>query len=194
MQIHSKVFCAKLLTHKQTNRQTSNDENISSLVEVMTPWRRHQATSANVAGMQRTSTPLATVCGCRRGGCGGRTARGGRASNDSSLVVVDVSVCGRCDRGVTPPTSDTVCCSGGRCWDDGSRSRRCRKYCRHCVDSYGRVDPVLIFRCTLCVLTFRVRCSRGEMYVGHAHPRVCVSVPCRIPTLLHGPRCNFGEW
>jgi len=23
---------------------------------------------------------------------------------------------------------------------------------------------------------------------------VCLSVPRRIPTLLHGPRCNLGEW
>jgi len=24
--------------------------------------------------------------------------------------------------------------------------------------------------------------------------RVCVSVRDRMPTLLHGPGCNFGEW
>jgi len=23
---------------------------------------------------------------------------------------------------------------------------------------------------------------------------VCLSVPCRIPTLLHRPRCNLGQW
>jgi len=23
---------------------------------------------------------------------------------------------------------------------------------------------------------------------------VCVSVHCRMPTLLHGPGCNLGEW
>ena len=23
---------------------------------------------------------------------------------------------------------------------------------------------------------------------------ICLSVPCRIPTLLHGPGCNLGEW
>jgi len=64
--------------------------------------------------MRRTSTPLETGCGWRRGGgCGGRTARGGRASNESSLVTVDVSsVCGGLsDRaGVT---SATVCWDGG---------------------------------------------------------------------------------
>jgi len=29
------------------------------------------------------------------------------------------------------------------------------------------------------------------MYIGHAC--LCVSVPRRIPTLLHGPRCNVGN-
>ena len=33
-------------------------------------------------------------------------------------------------------------------------------------------------------------------YVHHACLFVCVclSAPCRIPTLLHGPGSNFGEW
>jgi len=42
------------------------------------------------------------------------------------------------------------------------------------------------------VVTFRVRRSRGEMYVGHS--RLCLSVPRHIPTLLHGPGCKLGEW
>ena len=33
------------------------------------------------------------------------------------------------------------------------------------------------------------------MYIGHGHLRVCLSVclsvPCHIPTLLHGPGCNL---
>ena len=51
---------------------------------------------------------------------------------------------------------------------------------------------------------FRVRRSRGEMYIGHGRLCVCVcvcvsvclSVACHIhiPTLLHGPGCNLGEW
>ena len=40
-------------------------------------------------------------------------------------------------------------------------------------------------------VTFRVRHSRGEMYIGHGCLCVCLSVPCRIPTLLHGPGCNL---
>ena len=40
------------------------------------------------------------------------------------------------------------------------------------------------------VVTFRVRRSRGEMYSGDG--RLCVCVPRRIPTLLHGPGCNLG--
>jgi len=37
---------------------------------------------------------------------------------------------------------------------------------------------------------------RREMYCGHAHLCVCVclSVRGRMPTLLHGPGCNLGEW
>ena len=43
------------------------------------------------------------------------------------------------------------------------------------------------------VITFRVRRVRGEMHIGHGRLSVCLSVPRRIPTLLHGSRCNFGE-
>jgi len=39
-------------------------------------------------------------------------------------------------------------------------------------------------------VTFGVRRVRGEMYIVMA---VCVYVPRRIPTLLHGPGCNFGN-
>jgi len=44
------------------------------------------------------------------------------------------------------------------------------------------------------VVTFRVTRSRGEMYSGHDRLCVClsVSVPRRIPTLLHGPECKLG--
>jgi len=37
---------------------------------------------------------------------------------------------------------------------------------------------------------------RREMYRGHTRlcVTVCVSVSGRMPTLLHGPGCNFGEW
>jgi len=41
------------------------------------------------------------------------------------------------------------------------------------------------------VITFRARHSWGKMYIGHGH---CVSDPRCIPTLLHGPGCNLGEW
>ena len=45
----------------------------------------------------------------------------------------------------------------------------------------------------LLFVTFRVRRSRGEMYIGHGRLCVCLSVAGRIPTLLHGPRCNLGN-
>jgi len=33
---------------------------------------------------------------------------------------------------------------------------------------------------------------RHEMYSGHG--RLCVSVCGHMPTLLHAPGCNLGEW
>jgi len=35
--------------------------------------------------------------------------------------------------------------------------------------------------------------SQGEMYIGHARLCVCVSVPRRMPTLLHGHGCKLGN-
>jgi len=56
------------------------------------------------------------------------------------------------------------------------------------VDAYAVRSHVFI--------TFRVSRRRREMYIGHARLCVflCVSVPRCIPTLLHGPECNSGEW
>ena len=44
-----------------------------------------------------------------------------------------------------------------------------------------------------CRITFRVRRSRDEMYIGHGRLCVCVFVPRRIPTLLQETGCNFGK-
>jgi len=44
------------------------------------------------------------------------------------------------------------------------------------------------------VITFRVSRRRREMYIGHARLCVSVTVPRSMPTLLHGPGCNLGEW
>jgi len=43
------------------------------------------------------------------------------------------------------------------------------------------------------IITFRVS-HRREMYTGHVHLSVCLSVHSRMPTLLHGHGCNLGEW
>ena len=47
-------------------------------------------------------------------------------------------------------------------------------------------------------ITFRVSRRPREMYCGHARLcvclSVCVSVRSRMPTPLHGPGCNLGEW
>jgi len=42
------------------------------------------------------------------------------------------------------------------------------------------------------IITSRASRRRCEMYIGHA--RLCLSVRRRIPTLLHGPGCNLGEF
>jgi len=39
------------------------------------------------------------------------------------------------------------------------------------------------------IFAFRARYSQGEMYIGHCR----LSVPHCIPTLLHGPGCNWGD-
>jgi len=43
----------------------------------------------------------------------------------------------------------------------------------------------------LVIITFRVIRRRREMYSGHG--RLCLSVPRRIPTLLHGPDVTWGN-
>jgi len=43
-------------------------------------------------------------------------------------------------------------------------------------------------------ITFRASRRRREMYCGHPRLCVCVSVGGHMPTLLHGPGCNLGEW
>ena len=48
------------------------------------------------------------------------------------------------------------------------------------------------------LVTFRASRRRREMYSGHTRLSVCLSVCLsvrdRMPTLLHGPGCNLGEW
>jgi len=48
------------------------------------------------------------------------------------------------------------------------------------------------------VITFCVSRRRRKMYCGHARLCVslcvCVSVRGRMPTVLHGPGCNLGQW
>ena len=67
-------------------------------------------------------------------------------------------------------------------------NKTCARDCHH----------VVCGNLSFTVFTFRLRRSRGEMYTSHARlcvcMCVCVSDPRRIPTLLHGPGCNLGEW
>ena len=43
-------------------------------------------------------------------------------------------------------------------------------------------------------LRFARGSAEAKLHIGHGGLCVCVSVPRRIPTLLHGPGCNLGEW
>ena len=56
---------------------------------------------------------------------------------------------------------------------------------------------LILFQFSLFII-FRVMRSRGKMFIGHGRLSVCVCVClfilCRIPTLVHGPRNNLGEW
>ena len=44
------------------------------------------------------------------------------------------------------------------------------------------------------IITFRLSRRRREMHCVHPRLRACLSVCGRMPTLLHGPGCNLGEW
>jgi len=54
----------------------------------------------------------------------------------------------------------------------------------------------MMFELRLLIITFPMSRRRREMYIGHARLSVddCLSVRGRMPTLLHGPKCNLGEW
>ena len=45
----------------------------------------------------------------------------------------------------------------------------------------------------LRLLHFARGIAEAEIYIGHGHLCVCLSVPRPIPTLLHGPGCKLGE-
>ena len=58
----------------------------------------------------------------------------------------------------------------------------------------GGVGGELDLSFVVALITFRVSRRRRKMYCGHARLCVCVPVRGRMPTLLHGPGCNLGEW
>jgi len=53
------------------------------------------------------------------------------------------------------------------------------------------VKQKLISSYLIVLITFRVSRRRRENVLWS---RASVSVRARMPTLLHGPGCNFGEW
>jgi len=62
------------------------------------------------------------------------------------------------------------------------------------VSQYARLYCDIIIR--HYIITFCVSRRRCKKYCGHARlcVYVCLSVRGRMPTLLHGPGCNLGEW
>ena len=47
--------------------------------------------------------------------------------------------------------------------------------------------------CIICIIIFCIRHSQVKCIVATS-VCVCLSVSRCIPTLLHGPECNFGQW
>ena len=66
-------------------------------------------------------------------------------------------------------------------------------YLRDTVRFQCGVTEVCVYRVPSSFATFRVRRSRGEMYIGNGRLFACLSVPRRILTPLHGPGCNLGN-
>ena len=66
----------------------------------------------------------------------------------------------------------------------------------HMVQLIFHQTTISAFATKLTVVTFRVSRRPREMYCGHARlcVSVCLCVRGRMPTLLHGPGCNLGEW
>jgi len=62
-----------------------------------------------------------------------------------------------------------------------------------CIHILTMRERMSAFPCQI-IITFRVRHSRDETCSGHGPLCVCLSVPHCIPTLLHAPGYNFGEW
>jgi len=62
------------------------------------------------------------------------------------------------------------------------------------VDDDGGGGGELDLSFVVAIITFCVSRRRSKMYCRHARLCVCVSVRGRMPTLLHGPGCNLGNW
>ena len=59
----------------------------------------------------------------------------------------------------------------------------------------GQVPSWVTLNTAVGFVTFRVRHSRGEMYIGHGRLCVCLSVPRRIPvaSTVQGDICGNGS-
>jgi len=76
----------------------------------------------------------------------------------------------------------------------------CLSVCLSPVISNTKTADAMQYQCmfqpfcsrAVTLVTFHIRRRQVKCIVATA---VCVmSLPCHVPTLLHGPRCNFGEY
>jgi len=65
--------------------------------------------------------------------------------------------------------------------------------CIRTHDTYGVYELHALFL-AMELVTFHVRHSRGEMYIGHGRPYVCVSVRLPLTAYPDEPGCKLGEW
>ena len=96
-------------------------------------------------------------------------------------------------RGRVVSTWETGCSWGP---SDGLPSRSQSEHTNKCINySHHQVRFISPAKTSSNnFVTFHVRRSQGKMYIDHGHRCVCLSVPRHIPTLLHGPGRNLGEW
>jgi len=86
----------------------------------------------------------------------------------------------------------------GAGWEDGPPFSKFELL--HWLKEYG--ERLRWTSCHMCYVKGQCTVRRsqgkmhifGEMYIDHGRLCVCLSLPNRIPTLLHGAGCNLGEW
>jgi len=102
-----------------------------------------------------------------------------------------------------PSWADSQSVQGFRCYDN---IHVCKLIDLHTANAYSTEREMSASACTRSIagcivlisqslITFRVSTAEAKCVLAMAVClSVCMAVPRRIPTLLHGPECNLGEW